>query len=124
MSSAQRSRLESANSRLETETNPSSENWALGNDAVSLNGSGNSAYSSNDTRPTTGTGWDGFEGLKRTTTASSGSKAGFVRQNAVPKDPVEKARAQLQRDFRRTQEQDEVVRDGSDNDSDEDEDPY
>lgn len=124
LSSAQRSRLESASDRLETETNPSSEDWALGNDAVSLVGSGNSAYSSNNTRPTTGTGWDGFDGLKRTTTASSGSKVGFVKQNAVPKDPFDKAVAQYQRDLRRAQEQEEVVRDGSDDDSDDDITPY
>lgn len=121
LSSAQRSQLGSANDRLETETNPSSEDWALGNDAVSLVSSGSS---SNKSRPTTGTGWDAYDGVKRTTTASSDSKPGFAKQNAVPKDPFHKAAAQLEREVRRAQEQEEVVRDGSDDDSDEEGDAY
>lgn len=122
--SIHQSHLGSANDRVETETNPASEDYAHGNDAISLASSGSSAYSSDNTRPTTGTGWDGFEGIKRTTTASSGSKLGFAKQNAVPMDPVHKARAQLEREKRRTQDQDEVVRDDSEDDSDDDDAPY
>lgn len=124
LSSAQRSRLDSANSRIETDTNPASEDWFVGNDLVSVVGSGSSAVSSSSTRPTTGTGWDGFTGINRTTaTPRSGSNVGFAKQNAVPKNPVEKAQAQYQREKKRDQEQEEVVRDESD-ESDNGEDPY
>lgn len=127
LSSAQRSRLDSANSRLETETNPSSEDWAHGNDAVSLDSSGSSGHTSSvNTRPITGTGWDGYPQLNRTTTASSGSNLGFAKQNAVPKDPYDKARQQLERERKRAEEQGEVHRDESDDDDDDDDEegPY
>lgn len=127
LSSVQRSQLNSANSRLETDTNPSSEDWAHGNDAISLVDSGSSGHTSaTNARPVTGTGWDGYPQINRTTAASSGSNVGFARQNAVPKDPYIKAREQLARERKRAEEQDEVERDESDDDDDDhnEEGPY
>lgn len=128
LSSVQRSQLESYDSRLETDTNPASDDPAYGNDAVGLGSSRSPSYSSASThaRPVTGTAWDQFEGLNRSTTASgTGSKAGFVKQKAQPIDPKVKVHAQIAREQKRAEEQDEVVRDDSEDDDDDDEEhPY
>lgn len=122
-SSVQQSRQSVSNSRYETDTNPGTSDYYAGNDALSL-GSGRSGNISTSSRPTTGTPWDGFRGVDRPTgTSRTGSNAGFAKQNAVPKSIVAKAAAQLDREQRRAQDQEEVVRDQSDEEEDGDQ-PY
>lgn len=127
LTSHQSSRPDSTDSRLETDTNPASEDPAFGNDKISLFSSRSSTCTSTNkaNRPTTGTAWDRFDGDGRTTTASvTGSKAGFARAKAKPVDLKEKVRAQIAREQKRAEEQDEVVRDESEDESDDDENPY
>ena len=125
----------SYNDQYETETNPGSESWAYGNDAISLNCSDFSASASTHTRAQRGTrtGWDSFDGAgprphPRNHVAQPISGARFVKQNAVGKTVEERARDQLQRDESRRQHMSEQVRldssGDSDSDDEDDEDPY
>jgi len=130
-SATHRSRsAQSQSDQYETDTNPGSPSWAHGNDAVSLAGTETSRPSSTSNRIVTGTGWDGFAGDGRSTTARSvtsgrSNNPGFVKQNAVRKDVHQKVAEQLAREHERhQQEKEQVVRDESDDDSEASDDPY
>lgn len=116
----------SGNDQFETDTNPSSLYYVQGNDAVSLAGTNTSGASSSNTRPTTGTHWDAYPGIQhRTSGAGGGSSAGFAKQGAVKQDPRVKAMQAYEREQRVAGNQDQVVRDESDDSEDNDDtDPY
>lgn len=113
--------------RYETETNPASENWIEGNDAISYDGSAYTDGLTETSRPTTGTNWDNFRGDNgRRQTSKPGSKSdrGWVKQNAVPVSLHEKAAAERERQQRLQEHDDEVVRDSDDEEDNEEDDPY
>lgn len=126
----QNSRLsgsQSGSERYETETNPGSDSWARGNDAISYNGSDYSTGTIASRRPLTGTAWDNFEGhIRQRGPSSLASRERFVKQNAVPKPQEQKAREQLQRErFIQQHENENLTSADSDEGSDDDdEDPY
>lgn len=129
VSRAQPSRVSQVESnRYETETNPGSNPWVNGNEAVSLVGSEYSAVPSQGYGRATGTGWEGFPGGGRHRTTPSGvskNSGGFVKQGAVGKDIYQKATEQIERDKAlKEQHEEKLQREDSDDDSEADDDPY
>lgn len=114
--------------RYETETNPASDNWVDGNDAISYDGSAYTDGLSQASRPTTKTGWDNFrdgESFRHNAKTGSLRDRGWVKQGAVPKNPRDKAITQLHREEDRAKEaEDNPTMATDDEEDEEDEDPY
>lgn len=129
-STSGRSRMSRAESeRLETETNPASDSWAHGNDALSFDGSSDISTTVTGGR-LTGTAWDGFDGdgrhrPARTVVSNRSNNSEWVKKNAVKKSVAEKAHQTIERERQRQAlEEEQVERDDSDDDSEASEDPY